>query len=170
MAVVAALTTASARAQSLEGVKHSVGGSFNFHNYQLPLDGNADPVNAYFSGIDFLYAYSFAPSFAARVPFGLGVVQYPTLANKTILRSSTHNYAQAELDFMYKIKPKAAVSPYILVGVGAQNIVGAGGNEKDLVDAYIPVGIGLNFRVNEYWKILLEGDYRKSLTTTTDNL
>ncbi len=165
-----ALTTA-VWGQSLEGVKHSVGGSFNIHNYQMPISWNADPVNAQFTGVDFLYGYSFSPSMGLRVPIGLGVVNYPTIENKKVTAESLRNYAQAELDFMYRIKPGAAISPYILTGIGAQtqNTI-TDLKSTNYLDAYVPAGIGLNFRVNEFWKIFIEGDYRKSLTTKTDNI
>ncbi|MEY4926107.1 MAG: hypothetical protein RI894_543, partial [Bacteroidota bacterium] len=169
MLAASAVVSVSAWAQTLEGVKHSVGGSFNFQNYQMPIDWNIDPVNAQFAGVDFIYGYSFSPSVGLRIPVGLGVVKYPTIVNNAITRSTAFNYGQIEANLMYRIKPMAAVSPYILAGIGAQNITGAGKNEKDLLDAYIPIGLGLNFRVAEYWKIFIEADYRKSITTTTDN-
>jgi OmpA-OmpF porin, OOP family len=170
--VAAAFAATTLVAQNSEQ-RHLVGGSVVIDDYSAPLNNQYFDFNQkQFTGLEFFYGLRLGSSFNLEIPVGFGATAYPTrIADKTVKASKNSTYASLSPRLVYKfnngyfLKENAAIAPYIFGGIGA--IAGIPANNN--LDAFVPFGAGLRFPITETASLSLEGDYRKSLLTKTDN-
>lgn len=78
---------------------------------------------------------------------------------------STDVVAMYKFNNDYLLKEKSIVAPYIVLGVSGLYLSQQAGN----FDFQIPMGIGVNVKLNKFLYLQLQFEYRKSLVLQKDN-
>lgn len=146
---------------SAQNQSHKVGLSFKklFLDYQSQNGGSLSNLRNYHSGYEIAVNYNLMPKLNLVVPLHLGVPSSHLGVEhyeKTIFGLGIHG----QYEFL---DPAARVSPYVVAGLSGV------GERTGTFNIQIPVGLGLNFRVNDRSSINWESTYRKSFTKNRNN-
>jgi OOP family OmpA-OmpF porin len=140
--------------------ENKIGLSFKnlFLDYQSQNGGEIVALRDYHSGYEIGLNYNIAKQLNLVVPIHVGVPQNNTdrKTNFTIFGAGAH------LQYQFYEK-ESAIVPYLVAGLS-----GVGELEGEF-NLQAPIGLGLNFKVNERAFINWESTYRKSFSVDRDN-
>lgn len=144
-----------------QNTENKIGLSFKklFLDYQSQNGGAIGALRDYHSGYEIGFNYNVAKQLNIVVPIHVGVPQNTggdQESNLTIFGAGAH------IQYQF-YKEESAIVPYVVAGL---NGVGELEGEFNL---QAPIGLGLNFKINERAFINVESTYRKSFSADRDN-
>ena len=129
-----------------------------FLDYQSQNGGNITAFRHYSQGIELGYAHRITDNFRIGVPLSLGVIRDTIGSNRELIYGG-------DLTLQYHfLKPESKLVPYVMGGAGIVF-------QKDIDPrVQFPLGVGLNFQVNERAYVTWQSSYRFSLASNDNNL
>jgi outer membrane protein OmpA-like peptidoglycan-associated protein len=129
-----------------------------FLDYQSQNGGNFTAFRKYSQAVEVSYAQRLTDQVKVGLPVFLGITRDSMGRNRELIYGG-------DLNIQYHfIKPNSRLIPYVFVGAGLAV-------REELGEAFqFPLGLGLNFRVNERAFISWASSYRFSLAENSNNL
>lgn len=153
--------------------KYGFGAGFGFVDFSGPITDQYLMLNNSTGALNLSFGQYFSKSFDGRLNMTYSNIWHPFVTNYP--NQIEGLYSQATMwdlgfNLMLKLnngsllKEDSRIAPYLFTGLGANMINGIGNvGVNDDINTYIPVGIGMNVRINDDWTIGLDGAYKFNL-------